>query len=301
MAILPERERLLMMLSCVPGVGERTLARLLESGIPLARLFEFPAEELQGRFDLSPRAARSLSGAGERLRVRVAPLERLVARHGIRILVRGSAGYPPRLAAAGDDAPPVLYAYGNPALADRPAVALLSSSGESRTGLERTAALADQFARAGAAVVSGHNRPAYRVAASAAKAAGGCRILVLDRGLLEAFGDDLDRDPVSTARVWGYAFEAESTLALSPYPLDARFAGIRNQRRDCLVALLAHRIVAVEVRPGGVMESECRRARARGPPVLVYAGPDAPDGNGALLAEGFPRLPEEAPLQALMG
>ncbi|HEX3000285.1 MAG TPA: hypothetical protein VHR86_08630 [Armatimonadota bacterium] len=194
------------------------------------------------------------------------------------------------LAGEGNAAPPVLYAYGNLTLLQRQTVALLSSGEESRAVLERTAALAGEYARAGMVLVAGHNRPGYRAAVAASKASGGGRVLVLDCGLARAFGGELDRDLGATARVWGYSFEPETTLALSPYPLPATFAGLQNRRRDRHVALLADRIIAVAIRCGGVMEGECRAARARGQMVLVYAGADALEGNHLLLADGFPPL-----------
>lgn len=292
MAVLAEQERLLLILSNLPGLGGRGLAALLASGIPLRQLFMLPAEELSGRFGLTRRAAAAIAGGPEALRLRVAPLERLVCRYGIRLLRHGQPGYPRRLAHL-DEAPPVLYAYGNLDLLDRPAVALLASTGERREDLECLAALASTFARAGATVVAGHNRPGYRAAVAAAKAVGGARCYVLDRGLAAAFGEDLDRDLFPTARVWGYGFDRERSLALSPFPLAAPFVGLHNRLRDRLVSSLASWVVAVAVRSGGVMEGECRAARARGTPVYVCASPAAPPGNRALLAEGYPALPEE--------
>ncbi|MBI3944388.1 MAG: DNA-processing protein DprA [Armatimonadetes bacterium] len=284
-----ERERLLLILSATPGLGERGLARLLESRVPLPHLFELPAEELRARFGLAESAARAISGGAPQRHSHVAAVERTLARHDVRLLVRGDPGYPQRLAAT-DDAPPLLYARGSAALLEAPALALLASRGESRACLERAAALAGEAARGGACLVAGHDRPVYRAAVSAAKAVGGGRILVLDRGLLEAFGGDLERDLFPTARVWGYRFDADAALALSPYPPEAHFVGLQNRRRDQLVCLLATRIVALEIRAGGVMEAACRAACARGTPVHVWDAPGVPEGNRRLLGEGFPTL-----------
>jgi len=294
-----EEERLLLCLAHVPGLGERGLDALLRSGIPLARLFSLPAEELQRRFGLTARVAAAIAGGLDAIWARVAPLARTVAEQGIHLLRRGHPGYPAGLAEC-EGAPPLLFAHGNVELPMRPSLALLSSNGESRVGLERTSNLAFACARAGVAVVAGHNRPSYRAAVSGAKAHGGGRIIVLDRGLLDAFQSDFNRDLFPSARIWGYAFDRERSVVLSPYPLDAHFAGLRNRRRDRLVSLLASAIVAVEIRGGGVMEGECRQARAWGTPVFVCAGPDIPDGNRALLADGFPPLPEEDPIARVL-
>lgn len=287
---LSERERLLLALHNMPGLGARGLAHLLDSEIPLARLFELPEEELAGRFGLTRRAAHAIAAGMEAHRYLLAPLERTVAQHSIRLLARNHPDFPRRLKEQ-PDAPALLAAHGSVSLLEQPAVALLFSNGESAAGLEFAAGLAGELARAGIAIASGHNRPGYRASVSGAKAAGGARIIALDCGLLTAFGDDLDRDLFPAARVWGYSFDKERAVALSPYALQARFAGIRNRERDRLVALLAHRIVAVEVKAGGRMIEECRAARARGTPVTVWAPPAMRDGNRELLDEGCPELP----------
>ncbi|HEX3000284.1 MAG TPA: hypothetical protein VHR86_08625 [Armatimonadota bacterium] len=90
MPVVSERDRLLLMLASVPGLGERTLGRLLDSGFPLARLFELPITELQGRFGLTRRAAEVVSGGAERLSLRAAPQVRLLEDYGIRLLVSGA-------------------------------------------------------------------------------------------------------------------------------------------------------------------------------------------------------------------
>jgi DNA processing protein len=297
--VLTEEERLLLCLAHVPGIGERGLDVLLRSGIPLAHLFTLSAEELRGRFGLTSRAAATIAGGPEAVWARGVPLARTVMQQGIRLLRRRHPGYPTALAES-EGAPPLLFAHGNIDLLMHPSMALLSSSKESRAGLERTGDLALACAKAGIAIVAGHNRPCYRAAVSSAKAHGGGRIIVLDRGLLDAFQGDFSRDLFPTARLWGYGFDRERSVALSPFPLDAHFAGLRNRQRDRVVALLASVVVAVEIRSGGVMEGECRKARQRGTPVFVCAGPDIPEGNRALLADGFPPLPEVDPVARVL-
>lgn len=284
-----EREHQLLMLSCLPGLGERGLARLLDSGIPLSQLGMLPTQELCARFGLSRRAAHSLTCGERELHHRVAVIERALRHYPVRVLTRGDADYPSRL---NDDteAPPLLFAYGNTSLLEEPTLAILASRGESQACLERGAVLASEAARSGMCLVAGHNRPIYRTILAAAKAVRGNRLIVLDRGLLEAFEGNLERDLFPTARLWGYRFDPERALVLSPHPPQAPFVGLQNQRRDHLVCLLATQIVALEIRAGGVMEKECRAARARGIPVSVWNAPGVPEGNAMLLQEGFAPL-----------
>jgi hypothetical protein len=55
---------------------------------------------------------------------------------------------------------------------------------------------------------------------------------------------------------------------------------------------LADVVVAVDIRPGGVMESECLRAHKNGRDVYVYTPEtDLPAGNASLLANGCPPIP----------
>lgn len=66
----------------------------------------------------------------------------------------GHAGYPAQLAAL-DDAPPLLFVRGHPALLERPAVALVGARNASANGRRMARALAHELAGEGLLVVSG--------------------------------------------------------------------------------------------------------------------------------------------------
>lgn len=125
---------------------------------------------------------------------------------------------------------------------------------------------------AGRHVVAGHNRPVYQWALTAAKRMGARATVVLDRGLLAAFGEDLRRDPVPAARIWGYDFDREHMCALSPFRLRDPWIGANARLRDAMVVALSEVIVAVGIREGGTMDRLCREAAGRGRTVL--AAPD---------------------------
>ncbi|TPE48820.1 DNA-processing protein DprA [Amaricoccus solimangrovi] len=73
---------------------------------------------------------------------------------GARPLALGAADYPPRLARI-PDPPPLVWALGDPALAARPAVALVGARNASALGCRMAARLARDLGAAGFVVVSG--------------------------------------------------------------------------------------------------------------------------------------------------
>lgn len=75
-------------------------------------------------------------------------------RAGARLVARGQKGYPAALAELAD-APPLLWAMGNPELADRPTLAVIGARNASSLGLRMARRLAEDLAQAGFAVASG--------------------------------------------------------------------------------------------------------------------------------------------------
>jgi DNA recombination-mediator protein A len=198
-------------------------------------------------------------------------------------LIATDADYPRRLAQAPWSAPPVLFTRGNEDLFDIPAVALLNSADAPSRALDLTDALADRLAAQGVAVVSGHNTRGYKAAAVAAVRHGAPRLLVLDRGLISAPVEALDREPVVPARVWTPEWDALAGLAVAPFRPQDGWTRANSRRRDEIVASLASGLVAVHVRSGGVMAAIAHTACSHGMWLGVCDGADA-EGNEALLA-----------------
>lgn len=71
-----------------------------------------------------------------------------------RLLTLGAPGYPERLAGVGD-APPVLWAQGDPSILTRPTVAIVGTRNASSLALRMARALGSGLAEAGVTVVSG--------------------------------------------------------------------------------------------------------------------------------------------------
>jgi hypothetical protein len=100
---------------------------------------------------------------------------------------------------------------------------------------------------------------------------------VLDRGLFEAFGDDLRRELFPAAHVWSSAYQPSTTLTLTPFPLRAHGIALHNRRRDELIFALADTILVGEVRTGGQMERCVLRALEEGRCVVLLGPPCASD------------------------
>jgi predicted Rossmann fold nucleotide-binding protein DprA/Smf involved in DNA uptake len=167
------------------------------------------------------------------------------------------------------DAPPILSVFGCDDIVTKGKYTVLSSRGaESALGETQKSAWKSAV-EAGWVPVAGHNRGVYQWGLLAAKRSAAGAVMVLDRGLLAAFDDDLRRDPVPAARIWGYGFEAERSLAVSPFRLRDPFIGRNNRIRDAIVAALADVIIAIGVREGGWMHHLCLDALGRGQTVFA--------------------------------
>ncbi|MFD2173345.1 DNA-processing protein DprA [Rhodobacter lacus] len=126
-------------------VGATTFFRLLaEHGSAAAAL------------DALPRVAEAAGAAHYQPCPRgVAEAERAAGRRaGARLLLPGAPGYPGDLLSF-SDAPPLLWALGDPALLARPRIALVGARNASSLGLRMARRLASDIGQAGFAVVSG--------------------------------------------------------------------------------------------------------------------------------------------------
>lgn len=277
--------------SALPWLGERSLLALLdharEGRRTLADLWEVPLEDLHALVPLHPRTRAALErDPAERWRQAGVEAD-AVHSWGVDLLLLGEPDLPAALTSI-QRRWPYLFAYGALELLDEPCVALVNSRDVSNSGLILTDALADGLARRDIALVSSTNRESYKAAATAAKRHAGPSLLVLDRGLTTAFPSGIEREPVAPARVWDESFDPDLQLLLSPFGWKEPWNPRSSRRRDALIADLAHAVVAIDIRPGGTMDSECRRAAAEGKKVFAL-------DRGAETSPGARRLWEEEP------
>lgn len=224
-------------------------------------------------------------------------LESRLSELGIGILTPWDTGYPLGLKTYDDSPPPVLYAYGRTDLLHERKFAIVNSNSASASSLEQSARMAEMLIGEGLIPVTGHNRHQYQLVALAAKRLDSPVVIVLDRGIISAFKGRLEWELFAGARIWDPQFAHDRDLVISQFRLGDGWIGDSSRRRDRTVLGLADVIVAVEVRPGGVMEQECLHALSTGREVYV-CDQGSETGNQKLIAAGCARLnPNEAASQ----
>lgn len=283
--------RFALLLTCVPQLGERQIAQVLQhwvrSRTPVGEFLRLPAEVLQGEWGISQQAAEALVNPHAEWWKQFRQVEALVRRHGFEVLTAQHQLYPLALEAFCEQPPPVLFAYGRLSLLHEGwRFAVACSRGAPQIALEAVDEIARQAIREGGVPVTGHNTPPYQRVALAAIRQEYPSVTVLDRGLIPALGEGLNRPLFATARLYELEFRTDRDLVLSPFPLQAGSVGLHNQRRDELIFALADVVFAVWVRAGGVMERLCWWTKERGKRIEVWK---APDGT---VSEGVRRLVE---------
>lgn len=231
-----------------------------------------------GALDALPELGRQ---AGRTLRLcTVAEAERefeALRRRGAHLIVLGEAAYPVPLQAI-DSAPPLIAIEGDPAVLNRPCVALVGSRNASAAGLKFTATLARELGEAGFVVVSGLARGIDTAAHQASLESG--TIAVLAGGLDEVYPPQnlplLDRI-------------RERGAALSEMPLGWVPRGRDFPRRNRLVSGLALGTVVVEAarKSGSLITARFANEQGR----QVFAVPGSPldpraEGGNHLIREG---------------
>jgi DNA processing protein len=277
------------------GVGPRAFRRLAER-------FRSPRAALDALPDLTAQSgARAYAPADAG---RVAGEMEAAARTGARLLCLGDPGYPALLAQIAD-APPVLWALGDPALAAEPCVALVGARNASAAGRRMAALLAEGLGAAGWTVVSGLARGIDAAAHEAALATGTVAV--------HAGGVDVVYPPENAGLA---ARIAEHGLRLSEAPMGEEPQARSFPRRNRLVSGLSRGVVLVEAaeRSGSLITA--RMALEQGREALAVPGsPLDPRtaGCNALIREGAalirdatdvlealaaPRIPRRAPPEA---
>jgi DNA processing protein len=179
---------------------------------------------------------------------------------GARLLLLGAADYPALLATIADP-PPFLWALGDPALAQRPAVGVVGARNASALGVRMASQLARELGAMGLAVVSGLARG---VDAAAHRAA-----LPFGTVAVQAGGVDVVYPPENA----GLAAEiAAAGLRLSEAPMGHAPRPQDFPRRNRIISGLALGIVVVEgaVRSGSLITA--RNALDQGREVMAVPG-----------------------------
>jgi hypothetical protein len=257
---------LVLLLSDLPGFGEKTLERVLTRaaalGISPSNLLQLPHSQWSALFEISPQKAQQASQITPRKAAQADEAAGALRRAGIHIITRMDAAYPAKLIQRIPQPPPILTLYGNTRLLEAHLFCTANSNHAPETALAACDTHFQTLLQQGAAPVTGHNRIPYQRAALAARRHGAPVAYILDRGLLTAFSGDLTRDLFPAARIWSPNFDPRTDLALSPFLLTGPSIAHRNRTRDALIFALADTIVAGCIRPNGQMEHQLNQAAA---------------------------------------
>lgn len=198
-------------------------------------------------------------------------------RRGAHLIALGEPGYPAPLQAI-DSAPPLLAVEGDPAVLNRPCVAMVGSRNASAAGLKLTARLARELGEAGYVVVSGLARGIDTAAHEASLGNG--TVAVLAGGLDQVY-------PPQNIPLLGRI--CEGGAALSEMPLGWAPRGRDFPRRNRLVSGLSLGTVVVEAarKSGSLITARFANEQGR----LVFAVPGSPldpraEGGNHLIREG---------------
>jgi DNA processing protein len=182
--------------------------------------------------------------------------------------------------------PALLYAWGNPAILSRPAVAVVGRRDAGKCEMDAAAALAYDLANHGVNVVSGYAAGIDGAAHLAALVAGGTTSAVLAEGI--------DYFQVKTA-LKGQLRE-DNTLVISQFPPGARWAAYMAMARNKLIGALSGAMVVIASGPerdaknknSGTFNAAVSSMKM-GIPVFIADSSffnDAPAGNSLLIAKG---------------
>jgi DNA processing protein len=246
-------------LALTPGIGPGRIHAILKACHTAIGAFSAPLEFLRSNPGMTAAAATAIAGGGVSVGVRV--LEE-IERLGARAVLADDSDYPALLREI-PEPPPVLFALGNVALLERPAVAIVGSRDHSDYGGEVARALAWGAASSGLVVVSGMARGLDAVAHTAALDSGGATIGVLGNGLGVIY-------PAANRVL--YERVAEGGLLLTEFPPGERPTAGSFPRRNRLISGLARVTVVVEAAEGSGALITAGTALDQGREVMAVPG-----------------------------
>ena len=268
------RRTFILMLAMTPGIGGRSVVKILARNDLLSRTTEeflrLSFEAYVEEYRISRKAAAYLVQHRETLQKDIEPLEKRLEKLGVRLTVITEADYPELLEQFDANPPAMVFLYGNIKLLAAKTFSVLSSRNATEQELLDIEMLTEQGVLNGEVLVTGHDKPEYQRSAVVPLRWGAPRILCLDRGLFPVLGEDLKNEAFRVARLWRYEFDPTTDLVVSPFRPEAGFHGINNQVRDRLVAGLSQRIDFTKISPGGNMEKLALMAEKAGRKFTIY-------------------------------
>jgi DNA processing protein len=219
------------------------------------------------------------------------------ANRSITVISRADEAYPRRYKQRLKHlAPPLLYACGNLALLDSPALAVIGSRSTPEVLLQQTTEIASLAASAGVVIASGAARGVDEAAMLGALSAGGCAIGVV--------ADSLEK--MSAKPIWRQGLIDGCLLLLSAEAPSVRFQPWRAMARNKLIYALADAalVMSSDKDRGGTWDGAKEQlTKLRSCPIHVMDDPRGGEGLPAIHEMGarlwpYPSSPEQ--LKALV-
>ncbi|MBH3426637.1 DNA-processing protein DprA [Pseudomonas alkylphenolica] len=208
------------------------------------------------------------------------------------VLMWDEPAYPALLAEV-DSAPPLLFVAGNPALLEKPQLAIVGSRRASRPALDTAAAFSRHLAQAGFVITSGLALGVDGAAHQGAMDVGGQTVGVLGTGLQKFYPQ--------RHRALAAAMIEQGSAVVSEFPLDAGPVAGNFPRRNRIISGLSLGVLVVEASLASGSLITARLAAEQGREVYAIPGSIHHPGakgchqlirDGALLVENVEQIVE---------
>ena len=218
----------------LPELGPKGFQKLIEAFGSASKAISAPASAWRS---LGLKAASADARRSEAVRDGASAALRWLERPAQHLLMWDQPDYPALLAEL-DDAPPLLFVAGNPAILDKPQLAMVGSRRASRPGMDTAAAFSRSLASAGFVITSGLALGIDGAAHQAALDVGGHTIGVLSTGLENFY-------PQRHRRL-AEAMIAQGSAVVSEFPLDTPPQAGNFPRRNRIISGLSLGVLVVE-------------------------------------------------------
>src|SRR5690606_37199589 len=247
-------------LHSLPDLGPRRFRRLLEAFGSASAALSAPAAAWRS---LGLPAACAEPRRSAEIRERATSALRWLEQPDQSLLMWDDSTYPALLAEL-DDAPPLLFVAGDPALLERPQLAVVGSRRASRPGLDTAMAFARSLGGGGFVITSGLAMGIDGAAHQGALDAGGATVAVLGTGLQYIY----PQRHVGLAR---RIIDGRGAL-VSELPLDCPPQASNFPRRNRIISGLALGVLVVEASPSSGSLITARLATEQGREVYAIPG-----------------------------
>ncbi len=244
----------------LPDTGPKRFHQLLET-------FGSAAEALRGplsvwrKLNLSSAACEARDSAD--IKAGAGAAMAWLEHPGQHLLMWDDPGYPALLAET-SAAPPLLFVAGDPAILEKPQLAIVGSRRASRPGLDTAAAFSRSLAKAGFVITSGLAAGVDGAAHQAALDVGGQTIGVLGTGIQKLYPQ---RHKALAAQM-----AASGSAVVSEFPLDAGPVAANFPRRNRIISGLSLGVLVVEASLASGSLITARLANEQGREVYAIPG-----------------------------